>query len=87
LFFKFINTPQYDKLLCCQLKPTGTSHPDLLSLSDVHLSELFPSRSASDSDLYEELASDFSYFKKQLHSPVSTREAFWKEYLYKHPES
>jgi transposase len=69
-----------------QLKATGTSYPDLLCLSDAQLSELFPSRSSSDNDRYEELASDFSYFKKQLLSPGGTREALWKEYLYKHPE-
>jgi len=69
-----------------QLKATGTSYPDLLCLSDAQLSELFPSRSASDSDRYEELASRFSYFKQQLLLPGGTREALWKEYLYKHPE-
>jgi sugar diacid utilization regulator len=35
------------------LKATGTSYSDLLCLSDAQLSELFPSRSASDSDRYE----------------------------------
>jgi transposase len=69
-----------------QLKATGTSYPDLLSLSNAQLSELFPCRSASDSDRYEELASRFSYFKQQLLLPGGTREALWKEYLYKHPE-
>jgi transposase len=69
-----------------QLKATGTSYPDLLSLTDAQLSELFPSRSASDSDRYEELVSRFSYFKQQLLLPGGTREALWKEYLYKHPE-
>ena len=69
-----------------QLKATGTSYADLLSLSDAQLSELFPCRSASDSDRYEELASCFSYFKQQLLLPGGTREALWKEYLYKHPE-
>ena len=69
-----------------QLRATGTSYPDLLSLSDAQLSELFPCRSASDSDRYEELASGFSYFKQQLLLPGGTREALWKEYLYKHPE-
>ena len=69
-----------------QLKATGTSYADLLSLSDAQLSELFPCRSSSDSDRYEELASCFSYFKQQLLLPGGTREALWKEYLYKHPE-
>ena len=69
-----------------QLKATGTSYADLLSLSDAQLSELFPCRSASDIDRYEELASCFSYFKQQLLLPGGTREALWKEYLYKHPE-
>ena len=69
-----------------QLKATGTIYADLLSLSDAQLSELFPCRSASDSDRYEELASCFSYFKQQLLLPGGTREALWKEYLYKHPE-
>ncbi|MDP3644901.1 MAG: hypothetical protein Q8S54_17170, partial [Bacteroidota bacterium] len=49
------------------------------SLSDTQLSELFPSRSASDSDRYEELASRFSYFKQQLLLPGGTREALWQE--------
>jgi transposase len=69
-----------------QLRATGTSYPDLLQLSDMQLKELFPGRSASDSDRYEELASDFSYFKQQLLLPGGTRETLWKEYLYKHPE-
>src|SRR5665648_1193193 len=69
-----------------QLKATGTSYPDLLSLTDTQLSELFPCRSASDSDRYEELASCFSYFKQQLLLPGGTREALWKEYLHTHPE-
>ena len=69
-----------------QLKATGTIYADLLSLSDAQLSELFPCRSSSDSDRYEELASCFSYFKQQLLLPGGTREALWQEYLYKHPE-
>lgn len=69
-----------------QLKATGSEYPDLLQLSDVELKELFPCRSASDSDRYEELASCFSYFKQQLLLPGGTREALWKEYLHTHPE-
>lgn len=69
-----------------QLKATGSGYADLLRLSDAQLKELFPCRSTSDSDRYEELASDFSYFKKQLLLPGGTREALWKEYLFKHPE-
>jgi transposase len=69
-----------------QLKATGSGYPDLLQLSDDELKELFPCRSASDSDRYEELASCFSYFKKQLLLPGGTREALWKEYLHTHPE-
>jgi len=69
-----------------QLKATGIGYPDLLQLSDAQLHELFPSRSASDSDRYEELASCFSYFKQQLLLPGGTREVLWKEYLHTHPE-
>ena len=69
-----------------QLKATGSGYPDLLQLSDLELKELFPCRSASDSDRYEELASCFSYFKQQLLLPGGTREALWKEYLHTHPE-
>ena len=58
----------------------------MLQLSDAELKELFPCRSASDSDRYEELASCFSYFKQQLLLPGGTREALWKEYLHTHPE-
>lgn len=69
-----------------QMQATGTDYADLLRLSDNELNELFPSRSASDSDRYEELAQYFSYFKQQLLLPGATREALWKEYLHKHPE-
>ena len=44
------------------LQATGSEYSDLLQLSDVELNELYPSRSVSDSDRYEELASCFSYF-------------------------
>lgn len=69
-----------------QLQATGSEYRDLLQLSDLELKELFPCRSASDSDRYEDLASSFSYFKKQLLLPGGTREALWKEYLHTHPE-
>lgn len=69
-----------------QLIATGINYPDLLKLSDKDLKELFPSRTASDSDRYEELAKYFSYFKQQLLLPGATREVLWKEYLHKHTE-
>jgi transposase len=69
-----------------QLLATGTDYPDLLKLGDPELRELFPCRTVSDSDRYEEMAKYFSYFKQQLHLPGATREALWKEYLHKHPE-
>lgn len=69
-----------------QLKATGSSYADLQLLSDAQLKELFPSRTLSDNDRYEELAQYFSYFKQQLHLPGATREVLWKEYLQKHPE-
>ncbi|NEW80768.1 MAG: hypothetical protein GZ094_00155 [Mariniphaga sp.] len=52
----------------------------------MELKELFPFRSASGSDRYEELASCFPYFKLQLLLPGGTREALWKEYFQTHPE-
>lgn len=69
-----------------QLKATGSDYSDLLKLSDLELKELFPYKSASDSDRYEELATCFSYFKQQLLLPGGTREVLWKEYLQTHPE-
>ena len=69
-----------------QLKATGSPYSELLLLGDGHLKELFPCRTSSDSDRYEELSQYFSYFKKQLLLPGATREELWKEYLYKHPE-
>lgn len=69
-----------------QLSVTGTPYPDLLKLSDLELKELFPYKSASDNDRYEELAACFSYFKQQLLLPGGTREVLWKEYLQTHPE-
>lgn len=69
-----------------QLKATGTNFADLLRLSDAEITELFPCRTASDRDRYEELASHFSYFKQQLLLPGATREALWKEYLHQHPD-
>ena len=69
-----------------QLKATGSGYAELLQLSDAQLKELFPCRCASDADRYEELASEFSYFKKQLLLPGATREVLWKEYLQTHPE-
>ena len=69
-----------------QLKATGSSYAELQLLNDNQLKELFPSRTLSDSDRYEELAGYFSYFKQQLLLPGATREELWKEYLQKHPE-
>jgi transposase len=69
-----------------QLKATGQEYPSLLKFTDAELQELFPSRTLSDSDRYEELAQYFPYIKKQLHLPGGTREFLWKEYLQKHPE-
>lgn len=69
-----------------QLKATGSSYAELQLLNDNQLKELFPSRTLSDSDRYEELAGYFSYFKQQLLLPGATREFLWKEYLQKHPE-
>lgn len=69
-----------------QLVATGTHYPDLLKLSDQELKELFPSRTTSDSDRYEEIAQYFPYIKQQLLLPGGTRENLWKEYLHKHPE-
>lgn len=69
-----------------QLKATGSPYASLLLLDDAQLKDLFPSRTLSDIDRYEELAQDFSYFKQQLLLPGATREALWKEYLQKHPE-
>ncbi len=69
-----------------QLKATGSPYAELLLLDDAGLKELFPSRTLSDSDRYEELAGYFSYFKQQLLLPGATREFLWKEYLQKHPE-
>lgn len=69
-----------------QLKATGSPYASLLKLNDAGLKDLFPSRTLSDSDRYEELAQYFSYFKQQLLLPGATRELLWKEYLQKHPE-
>lgn len=69
-----------------QLKATGRDYALLSQLGDVELKELFPSRTLSDSDRYEELAHYFPYIKKELHLPGGTREFLWKEYLQKHPE-
>lgn len=69
-----------------QLKATGSSYTELQLLNDAQLKELFPCRSSSDSDRYEDLSQYFTYFKQQLHLPGATREALWKEYLNKHPE-
>lgn len=69
-----------------QLKATGSPYASLLLLDDAQLKDLFPSRTLSDIDRYEELAQDFSYFKQQLLLPGATREALWKEYLQKYPE-
>ena len=69
-----------------QLKATGSPYAELQLLNDSQLKELFPSRTLSDSDRYEELAGYFSYFKQQLLLPGATREFLWKEYLQKHPE-
>ncbi len=69
-----------------QLKATGSSYEELQLLNDNQLKELFPSRTLSDSDRYEELAGYFSYFKQQLLLPGATREFLWKEYLQRHPE-
>ena len=69
-----------------QLNATGIPYSELQLLTDSGLKELFPSRTLSDSDRYEELAQCFSYFKQQLLLPGATREALWKEYLQNQPE-
>ncbi len=69
-----------------QLNATGNPYSELQLLTDSQLKELFPSRTLSDNDRYEELAQYFSYFKQQLLLPGATREVLWKEYLQKHPE-
>ena len=69
-----------------QLNAIGTPYSELQLLTDSRLQELFPSRTSSDSDRYEELAQYFSYIKQQLLLPGATREVLWKEYLQKHPE-
>jgi transposase len=69
-----------------QLKATGSPYAELQLLNDNQLKELFPSRTLSDSDRYEELSGYFSYFKQQMSLTGATREDLWKEYLHKHPE-
>ena len=84
LFLQFSDTPQMVNYYVRQLKATGSEYAELLQLSYAQLKELFPCRCASDSDRYEELVSDFSYYKKQLLLPGATREVLWKEYLQTH---
>jgi transposase len=67
-------------------KASGKSYRDLLELSDKDLSELFPSSGTIDKQRYEDLSSDFDYFRKELKKPGCTRQKLWKEYLFKCPE-
>jgi len=61
---QFVNRSEFEKWVECykgdnvnyyvlHLKATGTSYSDLLCFSDAQLNELFPGRSAKDSDHYE----------------------------------
>ena len=67
-------------------KASGKSFGDLLALSDKDLLELFPSSGTIDKQRYEDLSSDFDYFRKELKKPGCTRQKLWEEYLLKCPE-
>lgn len=63
-----------------------TSYEALLKLTDKELAELFPSPATIDKRRYEELSSNFEYFRNELKKPGCTRQVLWKEYLLKHPD-
>ncbi len=65
---------------------TGMSYKELLTQSDAELSTLFPLHQTIDKRRYEELCSQFMYYREELKKPGCTRQVLWKEYLTSHPE-
>ena len=68
-----------------QFKATGKSYKELLELSDSELTELFPLPQTVDKRRYEELCSQFEYFRSELKKPGCTRQTLWIEYQQKYP--
>ena len=60
--------------------------PQLRKLSEFELADLFPQVDYKDADRYEQLATLFPEFEKQLTRPGCTLQTLWNEYLQKHPE-
>jgi transposase len=67
------------------LRACDQSYESLLSLSDKELSDLFPSPGTIDKPRYEDLSSQFEYFRLELKKTGCTREKLWEEYLLRFP--
>jgi len=66
-------------------KSTEKSYKVLLKLSDEELNALFPSSGTIDKQRYEELSSQFEYFRRELKKPGCTRQVLWQEYCVSYP--
>lgn len=65
---------------------SGYGFEELIRLSDDQLAELLPCRDETDLSRYEELASHFSDFDKQMSQRGATLQALWHEYRRRCPD-
>ena len=72
---------EYVRLFDAQPK----SYEELQAQSDKELESMFTRTSNIDLSRYQELSSQFSYFRDELKKPGCTRQALWQGYIEKHP--
>lgn len=58
---------------------------ELMGLEEADLRDLFTEDPQTEKERYEAIASQFTYFKKELRKPGCTLQVLWKEYLEKNP--
>jgi len=68
------------------IKAATLSYKQLLAYSDEDLCTLFPSTTTTDKSRYEQLSSQFDYYRKELKKTGCTKLTLWQEYRKAHPD-
>jgi len=61
------------------------SYEELLGQNDKELESMFTRKSNINCSRYDELSSQFNYFRDELKKPGCTRQVLWQLYIEKHP--
>lgn len=67
------------------LAATGCSWQELLQKEEAELYALFTAPASEQKTLYEQLASQFAFYQKELAKPGCTLLTLWRGYLHQHP--